>query len=314
MKFAVISDIHGNLPALDAVIADAEKENVSGFIFAGDYCIGNPWPDECIARICALERKYAVRGNEELYLKNLVGKDPRTWTDGQMQVTYWCFRQMRPEHLDYVLSLPAAMDLDFDGMRMHIAHSSQAFIGECEHKDWSCLKIVEKYGDTVVTPELLQTDMRRFFDGDAPFQAALSRLENGVYIFGHTHVQWCYASPDGKKLILNPGSCGQPLDGIADSMPYALLTVAADGSVSVQLRRVPFDKNAYLVRFRQSGQWEAAHVWSQLVEQDLLTAREHTYYFLRYVEEYAREIGDRQRPFSVPTWEQAFARWQGEDK
>ena len=76
MKFAVISDIHGNLPALDAVIADAEKENVSGFIFAGDYCIGNPWPDECIARISALERKYAVRGNEELYLKNLVGKDP----------------------------------------------------------------------------------------------------------------------------------------------------------------------------------------------------------------------------------------------
>lgn len=51
MKFAVISDIHGNLPALDAVIEDAEKQNVDAYIFAGDYCISNPYSDECITRI-----------------------------------------------------------------------------------------------------------------------------------------------------------------------------------------------------------------------------------------------------------------------
>ena len=50
MKLAVISDIHGNLPALDAVIEDAEKQNVDAYIFAGDYCISNPYPDECITR------------------------------------------------------------------------------------------------------------------------------------------------------------------------------------------------------------------------------------------------------------------------
>lgn len=42
MRFAVISDVHGNLPALNAVIEDAEKECVDYFVFAGDYCLSNP--------------------------------------------------------------------------------------------------------------------------------------------------------------------------------------------------------------------------------------------------------------------------------
>lgn len=71
MKFAIFSDIHGNLPALNAVIEDAEKQNVDSFLFLGDYCISNPYPDECIARIRSLDSKYAVRGNEEKYLENL---------------------------------------------------------------------------------------------------------------------------------------------------------------------------------------------------------------------------------------------------
>lgn len=67
MKFAVISDIHGNLPALNAVIEDAGSNNIDTFIFAGDYCLSNPFPDECITRIKKLPKKYVIRGNEEIY-------------------------------------------------------------------------------------------------------------------------------------------------------------------------------------------------------------------------------------------------------
>lgn len=42
MKFAIISDVHGNLPALDAVLEDAERNNIDNFIFVGDYCLSNP--------------------------------------------------------------------------------------------------------------------------------------------------------------------------------------------------------------------------------------------------------------------------------
>ena len=60
MRFAIISDIHGNLPALNAVIDDAENNHVDTYIFTGDYCISNPYPDECISRIKNLHNKYMI--------------------------------------------------------------------------------------------------------------------------------------------------------------------------------------------------------------------------------------------------------------
>ena len=96
MKLAVISDVHGNLPALNAVIEDAKRERTDQFIFAGDYCLSNPWPDECITRIKNLSKKYCIRGNEEKYIENLIGKDQSTWTDGQMQISFWCYQKISP--------------------------------------------------------------------------------------------------------------------------------------------------------------------------------------------------------------------------
>lgn len=48
MKYALISDIHGNLPALKAVINDARENKVDHFIFLGDYCIGLGYPNEVV--------------------------------------------------------------------------------------------------------------------------------------------------------------------------------------------------------------------------------------------------------------------------
>ena len=56
MRFAIVSDIHGNLPALNAVIEDAEKNNINCYIFVGDYCLSNPYPDEVISRIRNLDK------------------------------------------------------------------------------------------------------------------------------------------------------------------------------------------------------------------------------------------------------------------
>ena len=87
MRYAVISDIHGNKPAMDAVLADAKQQGVKDFIFAGDYCLSGPFPDECISMLREIENKTIIRGNEERYLENLIGKDQSKWTDGQMQIS-----------------------------------------------------------------------------------------------------------------------------------------------------------------------------------------------------------------------------------
>ena len=123
-RFAVVSDIHGNLPALNAVLEDAKSRGISGFIFAGDYCLSGPFPDECIAMLMMLDHTHIVRGNEEKYLENLIGKDQSDWTDGQMQVTYWCFRNVSAEHLRFLTALPHTIEFRVNGVKIHLSHAS----------------------------------------------------------------------------------------------------------------------------------------------------------------------------------------------
>lgn len=310
MKFAIFSDIHGNLPALNAVIEDAEKQNVDSFLFLGDYCISNPYPDECIARIRSLDRKYAVQGNEEKYLENLIGKDQDTWTDGQMQISYWCFRNISADNLAYLLALPARLRLECNGIPLHMAHSSEEFIGDCEHREWAVAKVAARYQDTYVTRDRFRADIHSYFDNDRQFQDIFSRLENGIYLFGHSHIQWSYQSGDGRKILINPRSCGLPLDCIRDGLPYTILDLPEGGSAAVEERRVDFRKDEYISFLLQSEQFVQAKVWSQIIIEELWTAREHMRFFLGFVEKYATEIGDTRRPFSVPTWEKAFELWK----
>ena len=73
MRYAIISDIHGNEPALKTVLEDAKSRNVEGYIVVGDYCLSNPYPNECITTIKHLENAYIIRGNEESYLADKEG-------------------------------------------------------------------------------------------------------------------------------------------------------------------------------------------------------------------------------------------------
>lgn len=310
MKYAIISDIHGNLPALDAVLEDAEKSGVDSYIFAGDYCISNPYPNECISRIRAIPNKYVVRGNEEKYLEKLVGQDPAAWTDGQMQVTYWAYQNISADNLQYLLSQPAKIQLTYQNRVLYLTHASSDFIGDGEYRNWSTGQVARRYGDSFISQDTLREDICKDLSQDNQFQGMLRTLPEGIYIFGHTHVQWSYQTEDGRHIFINPGSCGLPLDCIREGVPYTILELSGSGAAVVEERRVPFDIEAYVQSFQKSDQFKKANVWSRVNVKELLQRREKMTFFLQFVEEYARKIGDSQRPFSVPTWEQAFAAWE----
>ena len=310
MRLAIVSDVHGNLPALNAVIEDAEREGADQFIFAGDYCLSNPWPDECITRIKTLKSAYSIRGNEEKYIENLIGKDQSTWTDGQMQISYWCYQKISPENREYLLALPTQTELTFHNVSLHISHSSADFISDSEHREWGTAKVAERYGDRFISPSDFREDIHAYLDNDRQFQVRWKALPEGVYIFGHTHIQWSYQSDNGKKILINSGSCGLPLDCIDGGVPYTLLDISHEGKIEVEERRVSFDIDEYLKIFMQSEQFEKANVWSKVIVKELKTIREHLAFFLRFAEDYAQKIGDAARPFSVSTWEQAFEMWQ----
>ena len=310
MKYAVISDVHGNLPALEAVLADAARQGAGRYLFAGDYGISGPWPDGCVTAIRAVRDSTVIRGNEEKNLENLIGQDPTAWTDGQMQISYWTFRNMRKENLDYVLSLPHRAELEYGGVKIRMAHSSVDFVGTHPFYTWNSVTIAERNRLPGADPEKILADIRGEWDRDPAFLEAVSKLAEGVYIFGHSHIQWSYRVKDKEVYLINPGSCGLPLGGIRDRVPYTVLEISSAGQVRIEERNLPFDKRTYIGTVRQTSQFREANVWSKVIERELAFATEHIYYFLQFTENYAREIGDERRPFALDTWEKAFALWE----
>ena len=309
MKYGVISDVHGNLPALKAVLEDAQKQGISRCLFAGDYCMSGPWPDECIDVIRAIPEKHVIRGNEERYLENLVGSDQSLWTDGQMQISYWVYRNVSKENLDYILKLPHREDFECNGVKIHMSHHSTDFIGQYPFATWNSPEVARRTDRKDRTAEEILADIAREKDNDKTFQEAVAALEEGVYVFGHSHIQWSYASKDKKTFLINPGSCGLPLDGLKDSVPYTVLEISDDGAVTIEEKRVPFDKAAYIEKVKETSQYREANVWSRVIFRELSEATEQLHFFLAHVAQYAGQIGDDRRPFALDTWVNAYESW-----
>jgi len=79
MRYAIISDIHGNLHALQAVLKDIRESNINKYIFVGDYFGDLPYPNEVTDIIKVLNKKYIVSGNKEGYLTNLQENNKDEW-------------------------------------------------------------------------------------------------------------------------------------------------------------------------------------------------------------------------------------------
>ena len=308
-KLAVISDIHGNLPALNAVLDDAKDRGINEFVFAGDYCLSGPFPDECIAAMMSMNHTHIVRGNEEQYLENLIGKDQGDWTDGQMQITYWSFRKMTQEHLQFLTALPHTLEFMVNGVKIHLSHHSSTWIGDCEFRLIGPDVLAKRYEGMDIAPECFQQDVHDLFSRDPGFQGALPALEEGVYLFGHSHVQWDWQDTDRNVFLINPGSCGLPLDFIQNSVPYTVLSVSESCAVSIEEIRVPFDKQSYAEVLRNSEQYTEAAVWTKVITKEWLKTHEHMTFFLEFAEQYAQKTGDTRRPFAVETWEKAYEIW-----
>lgn len=299
MKYAIISDIHGNMPALQLVLDDARANGADAFLFAGDYCISAPWMNEVVACMRSLPNARFICGNEERYLHIPDGED------GQFAVSRWAARTMQPDHVAWLDALPERLDWAYEGVNLHMAHSSEAFIGRTGIHTFSSAKMPLRYPGKVA-PETLRADIRATFESNEFFQQQLSVLPAGVYIFGHTHSQW--HARFGDHLFINPGSCGVPLDCGEFGAPYTLLTIE-NGQCTVEEHRVFYDVEEMIERVKHTEQYRAARVWSEVIFAEWRTCRERVMFFLRHVEAYAQRIGDTRRPFMPDTWEAGFEDW-----
>ena len=238
MKLAVISDIHGNLLALQAVLADIARQGVDQTVNLGDILSG-PLQVAETADLLMAQDFPTLRGNHERQLLALLGQ-PAEPLDALTSDGY-AASQLSQAHADWLASLPASMALNSEVWLCHGTPGSDL-------QYW------------------LESVVPGFEQGQGPGVRAAtasevtdrlgSALAHPVVLCGHTHVPrvaQCQG-PHGAVLIVNPGSVGLQAYGDAHPWPhvvengapharYALLQSGPAGW-QVSLRAVPYDHMA----------------------------------------------------------------------
>lgn len=242
MRFAAISDIHGNLPALEAVLADIAREGVDATVNLGDIVSGPLWPAETADRLMALNLP-TLAGNHE---RQVLTHSP----DKMGASDRHAHEQLAPRHRAWLASLPAMLQWRDDVLLCHGTPTSDlTYWLETVTEDYEPGR---SPGVRAASPtEVLQ----RLGD-------AMHGVVQGLILCGHTHVPRCERVADG-RLIVNPGSVGlQAYDDVhphphiietgSPQARYALLTQAPTGW-QVELRSVDYDFEAAAQQAERNG-------------------------------------------------------------
>lgn len=222
MKLAIISDIHGNIAALDAVLADIAACGVDQTVNLGDIVSGPLFPEETADRLIPLDFP-TIRGNHERQLLETT-PDEMGLSDRYAALT------LRPDQLAWMASLPVTMSLSDDVMLVHGTASSDLV-----------------YFLETVTPDGLRPATR-----DEILDRA-SGVSAGLILCGHTHIPRMVRLADG-RMIVNPGSVGLPAYDddrphphiVETGSPYARYAIVEKNSDgwSADLRTVEYDWEA----------------------------------------------------------------------
>jgi predicted phosphodiesterase len=238
VRLALISDMHGNRVALDAVLADIERIGVDGGVCLGDVAQGGPQPAEALDRVRELGWP-VILGNADDFLLRIPDDSPEPITERQLAVREWTRSRLTPAHFELIESFSPTVELELPGGRTVLA----------------CHGSPRSYDD-VLLPE---TEPGPAYETDADVLAG-----------GHTHLQWTRRL--GHALFVNPGSVGlaydrhRPSDEIRPTpiAEYALLH-ADEAGVAVEFRRVPYDLDAVLAAAAAGDRPDAdeyAELWS----------------------------------------------------
>jgi len=223
MRIAIISDIHGNQVAFEAVLQDiAQQAPVDEIVIAGDNCLNGPRPRQVIKMLQDLQCP-VLQGNVD---EDIVTLRPKKGTKKRAMVE-WTREQIGPEGIKYLASLPTS----------HLVTNPEQGEGS---------------NVLVVHANPLNLDEALFPSAsDETLEHYLGELDSsiGVIAFGHFHV--AYMRHWRHLLLLDAGSCGLPRDEDVRAS-YALLTWY-DGEWQAEHRRIPYDVELVVQQMKESG-------------------------------------------------------------
>jgi putative phosphoesterase len=225
-RVAVITDIHGNLPAFEASLDAIEQIGVDATYCGGDLVGYGPYPNEVCALIAEREiptiygnYDYAIaRDLEDCGCAYVTQHDRQL---GQLSVA-WTLAHTDQRAKDFMRELPFDLRFEVGEVPIHLVHGSPRKVNEY-----------------------------LFEDKPARLYERLARAEEArVLVFGHTHKPWIHSY--GGVLFVNCGSVGKPKDG-DPRVAFAVLELDDAGEVQVSIERVPYDAEAVAREVTASG-------------------------------------------------------------
>jgi predicted phosphodiesterase len=224
-RLAVLSDVHGNLLALEAVLADIAAQGAPDAVWVlGDLAAFCPWPAETLARLREIPNVALLQGNTDRYL--VTGRrpaaavhSPEDW--GAMVAKLverdanfrWTVERLSYADYEFLRDLPTRLEMDVPGYGMIVAVHANA-----------------ENDETPLLPDTPDDRMRTYF----------SSLGARLVLYGHTH-RPVDRRVDGMRIV-NDGSVGLPLDG-NPGPAYALLDLK-NGDCGVAIHRVTYHRDA----------------------------------------------------------------------
>jgi putative phosphoesterase len=224
-RAAVITDIHANLPALEAALDAIGRIDVDAIYCGGDLVGYGPHPNE-VCRLIEERRIPTIHGNyddaigRDLEDCGCAYRDQRDRELGQLSVA-WTLEHTDGRSKGFMRDLPFDLRFELGGRRVRLVHGSPRKVNE-------------------------------YLFADKPartFERIAAGADCDVLVFGHTHQPW--VAEYGGVLFVNCGSVGKPKDGDPRAS-FALLDLA-DSGVSVTIERVEYDAESVARAVAESG-------------------------------------------------------------
>lgn len=221
MRIAALYDIHGNLPALEAVLAEVRRERVDEIIVGGDVLPG-PMPREALDTLFQLEIpvRFLIGNADRETLATRAGTPSPTVPPAFRPVFHWVVEQLTEEHASSIERWPATL-------RARTALGDVLFCHATPRND---------------------TEIFTRLTADDRLTPVLAGVDSNVVVCGHTHMQ--FDRTVGGIRVVNAGSIGMPF-----GEPGAYWLLLGD---EVSFRRTEYDLVAAAARIRETGYPQAS--------------------------------------------------------
>jgi len=225
-RLAVITDVHGNLPALKASLDAIEAIGVDAVYCGGDLVGYGPHPNE-VCRLIEQREVRTIYGNYDYAsARDLEDCGCAYVTDHDRELgrrsVAWTLESTDQESKDFMVTLPFDARFRVGDQEVHLVHGSPRKVNEY----------------------LFEEKPARLYE-------RLAAAESGqVLVFGHTHKPWIHSY--GGVLFVNCGSVGKPKDGDPRAA-FAILEAEDHGPVRASIERVPYDAKAVAREVEAAG-------------------------------------------------------------